>query len=176
MDLDGEIWRAIDPINSHPDELFFVSNFGRLKSHKTKGKSPKIIKGSFLGKFNIIVVKQKVGSPKSYFVHKLVAEYFVEGKTIEKCLLIHLDYDNKNNRFDNLSWATKEESLAHRANIKNFISLKPTNAKLTEDQVVKIKRLLRVKVLQSRIAKEFGVSETQVSRIKRGLNWANVKS
>ncbi len=174
MILDGEIWRQIDPQNVEPNEIVHVSNLGRLKSFKRNPENPRIIKGSFISIYNSIVLKQRTGAPKTYYVHKLVAEYFVEKKSGDLSIVIHLDHDSKNNRFDNLAWVTETEFYNHRINIPDYEFFKIKNNKLSEMQVVRIKRLLKSKVQQSRIAKEFGISEMQVSRIKNNKNWSHI--
>lgn len=47
---------------------------------------------------------------KKYFVHKLVAEMFVPGKTLLKNKVIHLDTNNLNNNLWNLKWVTASEA------------------------------------------------------------------
>jgi DNA invertase Pin-like site-specific DNA recombinase len=44
-------------------------------------------------------------------------------------------------------------------------------AKLTRNEVVEIRQLLAVGVLQRNIAASFGIGQTQVSRIKRGVSY-----
>ena len=51
-----------------------------------------------------------------------------------------------------------------------------TNAKLTETQVIRLKKkLIRGKNPLYKIAKEFGITHTQLNRIRRGENWGHVK-
>lgn len=44
-------------------------------------------------------------------VHRLVAEYFVEGKTEECCVVDHKDGNKLNNRAENLRWTTLSQNL-----------------------------------------------------------------
>ena len=48
-------------------------------------------------------------------------------------------------------------------------------AKLTEEQIREIRRDLADGVAQTVIAEYYGISQIQVSRINRGLQWKNVK-
>jgi len=51
-----------------------------------------------------------------------------------------------------------------------------TNAKLTETQVIRLKKKLkRGKNPLYKIAREFGITHTQLNRIRRGENWGHVK-
>lgn len=52
---------------------------------------------------------------------------------------------------------------------------KNATAKLTEEDVVKIKACLAAGLSQYQTAAAFGVKQSQVSRIHRGLRWAHVK-
>lgn len=49
-----------------------------------------------------------------------------------------------------------------------------SRAKLTEDDVKQIKRCLDSGMTQTRIAKAFGVSQIEISRINTGRRWAHV--
>ena len=49
------------------------------------------------------------------------------------------------------------------------------NAKLTDDDVCRIRRLLADGMKQEDIARKFGVSQTCISHIKLGKNWGHVK-
>jgi hypothetical protein len=80
---------------------------------------------------------------------------------------------------ENLKWATKREKELHQFNNPNWEeTLKKRNnkiSKLNEGKVKIIKRQLRNNRTRiSMIAKRFGVSDTQIHRIKRGENWSNV--
>ncbi len=172
--LTDEIWKTIP----FADKKYEVSNYGRIKSYcydKEKGRivKPGIIKGfqnvSFLSN----------GKKKSFLVHKITAELFV-GKTADnQDTVIHLDWNKGNNHCSNLKWVTKDEAYKRmfdrlherRRNCKEKII---TYSKLTEDDVVMIKSMLQRGITQNVIAKLFCVSEMQITRIKRGENWAHV--
>jgi hypothetical protein len=48
---------------------------------------------------------------------------------------------------------------------------KHPNAKITREQVAQIRAALGAGVFQEEIASRFGISQTMVSKIKRGLSW-----
>lgn len=52
----------------------------------------------------------KNGIVKRVFVHRLVAEHFVEGYE-EGRVVNHIDGDNQNNHKDNLEWVTPSENV-----------------------------------------------------------------
>ena len=158
-------------------EKFKISNFGRIIN--CKGEEEFLVKESFINGYQNLPLKQEVnGKLTSRYVHKLVAEHFLE-KNDGVCV-IHLDYDKKNNRVENLKWATKREKEIHQftnPEFKNIVRKIPSNAKLTETRVKLIKRKLNDPNRRTRlkmIAKQFGVSEMQLHRIKTGENWGYV--
>ncbi len=121
----------------------------------------------------------------SQLVHRLVAAYFCEKKSGNETLVIHLDFDKLNNVDSNLKWVTQIESTAHQQHSPLVIAEKKTRFgkrnfnsklyKLTETRVMLIKKkILEGKSLRM-LSKQFGVTQTQLLRIKRGENWGYVK-
>lgn len=156
-----------------------VSNFGRLKSFQNNAKG-EIIKGSVIQGYKSLNIRLHKGKSFNRYVHKLVAETFVKKPSIEHKFVIHLDFDKLSNHFENLKWVTKDEMVAHNkknpAVINKLIPKRTKNYKLTETKVKMIKKLLlhdntRLKM----IAKQFGITHTQLNRIRSGENWGYVK-
>lgn len=165
-----------------------VSNYGRLRSFQSlpatrlegKPNSPvgKAIRGSVIQGYRSLNIRSE-GKTLNRYVHKLVAEHFVERSKPEQTFVIHLDHDKLNNYYQNLRWVTKEEMIEHNRNnpsLKNRQLPRQTrNYKLTETKVRIIKKLLlndknRLKM----IAKQFGITHTQLNRIRSGENWKHV--
>lgn len=93
-----EIWVPISGTNN----LYFVSNFGRVKSF-VRGKE-RLLKPNENNK-GYYRVTISVPQKRVVFVHRLVAEYFVEHK--DGCTVVnHKDFNPKNNNFTNLEWTT----------------------------------------------------------------------
>lgn len=175
----NEKWKEVefdDKISEK--EKFKISNYGRLIN--CKGPEEVLVKEYFINGYQNLPLKQKKnGKSTSRYVHKLVAQHFLEKN--DGVFVIHLDYDKKNNRIDNLKWATKREKEIHQFSnpeYKNRIRKKPYNSKLTETQVIRIKRKINDPNRRTRmkiIARQFGISEMQLYRIKTGENWGYVK-
>ena len=86
--------------------LYKVSNLGRVK-----GKS-RIKSQQDNGKGYSIVHLSKNGKLRWHLVHRLVAEAFI--KNIEdKPTINHIDGNRKNNKLNNLEWATYSENNLH---------------------------------------------------------------
>jgi hypothetical protein len=114
------------------------------------------------------VVLCRGGKRRSCFVHRLVAEAFVPNPE-NKPEVNHKDGNKLNNDAENLEWVTRGENYLHA----HLTGLRPA-AKLTPAQVAEIRRRLGEGEQQSELAKEFGVSQTQMSRIKNRTRWGEV--
>ena len=156
-----------------------VSNFGRLRSFQNNVKG-EIIKGSVIQGYKSLNIRLPKGKSFNRYVHKLIAENFVEKPSIDHKFVIHLDFDKQSNHYKNLKWATKDEMVAHNklnpAVINKPIPKRTKNYKLTETKVIMIKKMLqhdntRLKM----IPKQFGITHTQLNRIRSGENWGYVK-
>ncbi|MEQ8323701.1 MAG: NUMOD4 domain-containing protein [Vicingaceae bacterium] len=180
-----EVWKEIDLIPPGIRLKYAVSNYGRVKSFKTDISEGNILKGGLIGGYPILKVRPK-GKDKTFYVHRLVAHYFLTVKREDDVFVLHLDYNKVNNHVSNLKWATKREMELHQQGspyVKKARELrllrKPQKGhKLTSTQVLHLKKKIfdpnrktRLKIL----AKQFGISEMQLYRIKSGENWSHVK-
>lgn len=172
----NEEWQQIIFEDMDTNEKVEISNFGRIKSYKTRPIAGKILGGSWLSGYNILVMMRTENRRKTLFVHKLVAEYFVDRANDKVNQIIHIDYNKKNNHFENIKWVTKEGLAEHRRGDENYNTKKIRNSKLTEDDVIRLKRKLKQGTMKPyRLAQEFGITHTQLNRIKNGENWQHVK-
>lgn len=151
-----------------------VSDLGRLRSFKYHPEGI-ILQGSLLQGYKAFITRLDNGKSCTRYIHRLVAEAFMPKPDEHHKYVIHLDYDKLNNHLSNLRWATKEEKERHQFTGPNVRRGIITNSKLNEETVRTIKHLLRNenKKLKS-IAKQFGITHTQLNRIKKGENWAHV--
>lgn len=191
-----EKWKTVNFEGLSKSDKYEISNYGRIKMWLKKKneweiQKPSNVNGyayySFRTEFEILKRKRVTKS-----LHRLVAEAFLKppvnevlpDKTvIERDNVIHIDYNKWNNHYKNLIWATRPEMFAHsRKSPRTAAAIERrkgeiTNAKLTETEVIRLKkRLKRGKTPLYKVAKEFGITHTQLNRIRRGENWAHVKS
>jgi hypothetical protein len=172
----NEKWKRIVLDGIHPEENVHISNFGRIRSFKTSRKGGKIIGGSWLSGYNIIVLRMKDEKRKTVFIHKLVAEYFIDEKPEDASFVIHLDYNRRNNHYQNLKWVNRKQLSEHRRNDEEYDKKKVRNSKLTETQVIRLKKMLKRGTIRPyRIAQQFGITHTQLNRIKNGENWGHIQ-
>ncbi len=169
---------------------YAVSNKGRLVYFQdTIENGTLMVGGNSSGyktlRYNIKNSKGKKVS-KTLFVFRLVAELFIPKRSEEDLYVIHLDYSRDNDDVRNLRWATLKERYEHRDKNPKVIAspakvrqtkLTSDGAKLTLTKVIHLKKILKDPNRKTRakiLAKQFGISEMQVSRIKRGENWGHV--
>ena len=116
-------------------------------------------------------------------IHRFVAISFIEKPSENHNLVAHIDYDKLNNHHSNLKWMTREENAVHQKSSPYVIKSKAkvlingghrANTKLTESQVMIIKKRINEGVSLRELSKRHKVSETQLLRIKRGINWGKV--
>jgi hypothetical protein len=164
---------------------YSISNYGRIVSFKETFNDGNVLKGGNVQGYKTFHYKiQSNGKIKNYyvFIGKLVAENFLTKTSDEQTYVLHLDYARDNDKWTNLQWATRPEMLAHAQKSPHVIAAKKIPrlgiGKLTSTQVIHLKKRLldpnrktRVKML----AKQFGVSEMQIHRIKSGENWGHIK-
>lgn len=174
----NEEWKEIqfdDKISEN--EKFKISNYGRILNCKD-GKEF-LVKKSYINGYQALRLNLKQKRKwTSRYVHKLVAEQFLDNNG-DGIYVIHLNYDKTDNRVENLSWATKKEKEVHQFSNPTYKNTprKRTYSKLTETKVKLIKRKINDPNRRTRmkmIAKQFGISEMQLYRIKSGENWSTV--
>lgn len=116
---------------------------------------------------------------KSLYIHRLVGEYFCDRESEEHKYVIHIDHKKDNNNASNLQWVTYREWWRHwgKSPAKKGRKTRITpQAKLTETDVIRLKKTLkRSKMPLYKIAKKFGISHTQLNRIRSGENWGHIK-
>ncbi len=176
-----EIWKRIKfDDNISENEVYEISTHGRVKSFKVDKKNGIIIGQSSFAGYKRIPLIQKNNKRTARYTHKLVAETFIEKTDEAQKYVIHLNYDKTNNNVWNLRWVTKKEKEEHQYKHPRYATRygRIVNAKLTEGRVRMLKKKLfdpNRKTRLKMLAKQFGISEMQLHRIKTGENWGYVK-
>lgn len=113
------------------------------------------------------------GRNKVRQVHTLVATAFHARPPDLQCR--HLDGDRTNSQPDNLAWGTAKENAADRdAHGRTALGGGVRKTILTPETVREI-RLERQHKSQDRVARKFGVSQSTISMIDRGLTWSHIQ-
>jgi len=114
------------------------------------------------------------GRRPTFKVHHLVLLAFV-GPRPEGMECRHLDGNKTNNRPENLCWGTSTENAADSfRHGTSPLGERNGRAKLTEANVIEIRKLLAQGMPQQAIASRFGVSRRTIGRIKSGTRWTHV--
>lgn len=163
--LDSEVFV---PVKGY-EGLYEVSNTGKVRSlHKGSryGKELSQLMRSRNASYPAVALS-KNGKSKSIYVHRLVAEAFIDNPEKKKCVN-HIDRDKTNNNVSNLEWVTYSENNQHFIDITRFKAL---NRKLTYEQAQEIRRRLNNGEKRYPLALEFGVDITAIRQIRDGLSY-----
>ena len=147
----NEIWKP------YLGGKYQVSNLGNVKSfmRTPEGRLLKPTKNGS-GFFRISTTLQ--GTPTELFVHKLVAELFLEPCNAEDGIPKHIDGDKGNNCVSNLRWLTEDEKP------------RKCNQKLTDADIEFIRAPENESCSLRELSELFGVTENYISGIRTGKN------
>lgn len=161
----NEVWRVI------PEAIGYeVSDQGRVRTTAGRVLKP------HSGKSGYFYIGLTSNSKRRIFrtIHRLVLVAFrgSPGESLQAC---HNNGIRTDNRLENLRWATAKENHADKK--KHGTELRHearTNSVLTNEAAKQIVARLNKGELQEDLAKEFGTSQSNVSRIARGLLWSEI--
>lgn len=174
------------------ENFYEVSNFGRIKClSKGTGNNysrvlPEKIASQRIGvkKYgNYCLVNFCVnGIKKVKKVHRLVAEAFLDNNE-NKPQVNHIDGVKTNNSVENLEWATQSENIKHafriglnKPNVDNpkIRGSAHVHSKLTETDVLNIRKLSESGMTQKAISKIYGVHPNNINVIVLRKTWKHI--
>ncbi len=166
----SEIWKSVPGYKGKCK----VSNTCKVKrlAHKNGSySSEKILKQSKSGNGYLKVTLNN----KTLTVHRLIALAFIKNPE-NKPQINHKNGIRTDNRVENLEWCSSKENVAHaiQSGIINRNGEDSHFAKLSENDVIKIKRMLKKNISSKLIAIKFGVRDSTISMIKTGRNWKHI--
>ena len=162
-----EYWKGIKDYEG----LYQISNLGRVKSlrkwcgnkHLQKWVNEEtIMKPTDNGKGYLIVSLRKNGKRKNFYIHRLVASYFID-KPNDKNVINHKDYNTKNNNADNLEWVTIKENINYSK--QNMHTRKPRKTNTGEIYITYRKQTRKYRVVFDK--KEYSYSDMESAIKKR---------
>ena len=187
--LVGESFKDVEIIGEHKYK-YAISNYGRLIRYSINFEDGEQLKGSDINGYRVFRYKTfnkgKVKNHSKMF-SRMVAENFLPPPKEDQTYLLHKDYTKDNCQASNLMWANKDEFRNHFMNSplyedgvkKSQATRKKMDGNtLSSTQVMRIKKILADPNRKTRlkiIAKQFGISEMQLYRIKSGENWGHIK-
>lgn len=183
----AEIWKIVV---GFPD--YAVSNLGRVKrvTVDAKGHRPRVLKPWVNNKgYECIGLTGPDGVSK-HPVHRLVCRAFHGPAPRGRTDAAHCDGDCRNNREDNLRWASRAENMEDSRKHGTMAigkrhgrTTKPErtprgeqhgHAKLTERDVIKIRRAPRTPGSGVALAAEYGVCPALICTIRSGKIWKHL--
>mgnify|MGYP003638895805 FL=1 len=176
----NEKWKLFEKENyDFKREKIYISNYGRVKRENNDNQFELVT----IGKINNFetFAYPKIGAKRksNFYVHRAVGLLFLDKNEDEK-FVIHKNHDLIDNYVANLKWVNQKELTKHQhtnPKRKAKYGIKP-GAKLTQGKATIIKKKLLDPNRKTRlriIAKQFGVTTTQLYRIKSGENWGEIK-
>ena len=189
-----EIWRLSQ---AHPE--YEVSNRGRVRritdvtyTMPNGGIATRLIAGKILTNsrlpawrvhdlpyVRVGLLDRSTNTTKGVMVHKLVADAFVPNPDNKPCVN-HINSDASDPRAVNLEWCTHKENTMHSYLAGRLKVPHPghgvdnPHAKLTDDDVRKIREMSATGLSNAKVAKVFGIDRSKISRIKNGRAWKHV--
>lgn len=154
-------------------DRYFAAPDGSIYS--TRWRQAKRLRASPAGR-GYLKVSLRVGDAYvTMYVHYLVLRTFV-GPCPEGMEARHLNGNMLDNRLDNLAWGTPAENLEDRRRHGTFpIGTGNPSAKLDDDKVREIRRMVAAGRPHTAIARQFGVAQSQIWLIKTGQTWSHVQ-
>ena len=180
LQIKNEIWKDVVGYEG----LYKVSDMGRVKNvprtFKMRDGRNRTIKEEILMKFKVDkdgyfkIGLRKEGKQLHFFVHRLVAQAFVNNPNF-KPQVNHIDGIKNNNSVSNLEWVTHQENRTHAAEnglVPDQWGGKNPNVKLTEPEVLLVKELRNKGLTLLKISEIVGTSVSNVKNITYGYTWA----
>lgn len=194
-----EIWKEIPYLKGR----YEASTFGRIRNLRTGHilRTPVNYKSDGVGYNRFTTIQNNILS--YHYVQRVVMDTFKPIKDSWRFTVDHNDFNRQNNRLDNLSWKTQLENNQHSRSNGRYISANKkhsewlkeaskngsnplvnyntgkfgelsNSAKLTNDDVVKIRELRSSGKTCTEIGKIFGVCHQSISNICLKKSWNRV--
>ncbi len=169
--IDNEIWK---PCLITPN--YEVSNIGRVKNIKS-GRIL-IARLNNKGYNHIELVTQSKGNINTTItIHRLVMQAFKQDLYFEGAHINHINGIKTDNRVENLEWCTQQENNKHAVEMglrEIKIGEESNSSKLTESQVLEIRKLYPDIKNYVKLGKQFGVSDNTIKKIVLRKTWNHI--
>jgi len=167
-----EIWKDIKGY----EDKYRISNLGRVMSLKNKFGNRELILRQYTSNGYCHFTMCKDSKLKMSRTHQIVAQTFIENPD-NKPYVNHIDGDKRNNFVENLEWCTAKENVIHAYKLGLTSMNKGEDhylAKLTERDVLEIKKYKGSKIKYKDISKIYGVNKNTIGSIIKGKTWKHL--
>ena len=173
-------------------EAFYeVSNLGRVKAKARTRRGVSKAGNEFVrrmpeallkavdhnaGYLSLGLTREAGVKARGVLIHRLVAEAFIPNPE-NLPWVNHKDGDKHNNDVANLEWCTPRENTMHAMGAGFMTVLRGSErgtAKLNEDKVFVIKKMMLLGFTNKRLAEIFEVSTAPISYIRNNQAWTHV--
>lgn len=167
---DGTIWNEAKTRTTKRTrngvEQIFTSNFPSVKL------TPFLNRNGYL-----VVSTLQNGKRPKMFVHRLIAMCFVNGYK-PNLTVNHINGIKTDNRPENLEWVTLSENSKHewKTGLVDLKGEKQPNHKLTQKQVIHIRKALRVGIPANSLSIIANVHPSTIHLIEKGKRWAHLEN
>jgi len=174
-----EEWRAVVRYDGFYDDVYEISNLGRLKNVREAN-------ATFVGKilsprtrddgYTVFCLCYQ-NTRKYPLAHQLVATSFI-GPYPDGMEINHIDGNKSNNCLNNLEYVTRSDNLLHsfKIGLRSLRGDNSTHNILTEKDIPEIQRLLNEGDLSEReIGLMYGVKRSTIHNIRTGHSWSWLK-
>lgn len=178
-----EEWR---PVFGY-EGLYEVSDIGNVKSLCARygvRLVPKVLSPVRSGYGYASYQLTKNAVKKRHLAHAMVLSAFV-GPRPAGLVCCHADGNHSNNHVGNLRWATQKENMQdakrHGTTEASIRALRKAgeghwNARLTTEDVLRIREASLFGASQNSLSRSYGVKQSQIWRVIKGLSWSHIHS
>ena len=183
-----EIWKDVRGYEGR----YQISNLGKIKSLKR----PRVPKDRILNKWNgnnkyqSIRLTDGIGNKQTFYIHRLVAEYFVPNENQNNTIVNHKDENPNNNDSRNLEWCdhsynakygiSRKKSLETRYNNGHWINSIESREKPIKGVSVADGHIIRFKSMREADRKGFKagaicrcIKNQKGHKTHKGYIWSN---
>lgn len=178
--INTEVWNDVVGYEG----LYQVSNCGRVKSlaryvdygHQKAFRKERVLAKSIDKDGYELAGLSKLSKSKLAKVHRLVAQAFIPN-TKDLPIVNHIDGVKNNNSVSNLEWVNNSENIQHAYDSGLAKANKGAEcgaAKLSEQQVLEMRRLATQGIMHKDIATKFGISKRGIHNIISRKSWSHI--
>lgn len=163
-----ELWSEVD---GYPG--YRISSFGLVERFQGDRWHPK--KVFYAGKGYAYVQFSRKGKARTFLLHALVMQHFGPAKPSQEHQVAHNDGTKRNNRLDNLRWATAIENCDDRKlHGTHYVGEKTNSVRLTEAQVLEIRARHAAGETCRSLSRIYDVADSTIGRVVKGITWSHL--